>query len=52
MSEMTPIWHQNVTVMSPKNLLVFATVEDQEKWWAFTDLNCGPTDYESGALTN
>ena len=21
-------------------------------WWAHTDLNCGPTDYESAALTN
>ena len=22
------------------------------KWWAVTDLNCGPKDYESSALTN
>jgi len=22
------------------------------KWWAFADLNCGPADYESDALTN
>ena len=21
-------------------------------WWALTDLNCGPNDYESFALTN
>tara|TARA_R110001599_G_scaffold350589_1_gene580932 strand:+ start:14160 stop:14318 length:159 start_codon:yes stop_codon:yes gene_type:complete len=24
----------------------------QEKWWAFPDLNWGPADYESDALTN
>jgi hypothetical protein len=23
-----------------------------KKWWAVTDLNCGPKDYESSALTN
>jgi hypothetical protein len=22
------------------------------EWWAVTDLNCGPKDYESSALTN
>lgn len=22
------------------------------EWWAHQDLNLGPTDYESGALTN
>ena len=24
----------------------------EEKWWPLSDLNTGPTDYESGALTN
>ena len=23
-----------------------------KNWWAVTDLNCGPKDYESSALTN
>ena len=27
-------------------------VERTEKWWPLPDLNWGPTDYESGALTN
>ena len=25
---------------------------DKQKWWAFPDLNWGPADYESDALTN
>ena len=25
---------------------------DRKKWWPLRDLNTGPTDYESGALTN
>ncbi len=24
----------------------------KEKWWAWTDSNCRPADYESDALTN
>jgi hypothetical protein len=24
----------------------------KNEWWAVTDLNCGPKDYESSALTN
>lgn len=27
-------------------------VEDNNFWWAHQDSNLGPTDYESGALTN
>ena len=25
---------------------------DLSKWWALADLNCGPADYESDALTS
>ena len=27
-------------------------VNSLRKWWPLPDLNRGPTDYESGALTN
>lgn len=26
--------------------------KNKESWWAHQDSNLGPTDYESGALTN
>ncbi len=35
-------------IKEPQKLIVFGVCI----WWAHTDLNCGPTDYESAALTN
>ena len=40
----------------PGNLLIKSITaqifEAEKKWWAFPDLNWGPADYESDALTN
>jgi hypothetical protein len=38
----------NVDVRLPPNETIFIA----EEWWAHLDLNQGPTDYESAALTN
>ncbi|KGP66157.1 hypothetical protein A591_A2285 [Acinetobacter baumannii AB5075] len=35
-------------VKKPQKLKVFGVCI----WWAHTDSNCGPTDYESAALTD
>ena len=37
--------------LSVFNLLIFKYFLSL-KWWAHQDLNLGPTDYESAALTN
>jgi hypothetical protein len=42
----------SISAMVLAGRLIGKTMKPKKKWWACTDLNCGPIDYESIALTN
>ena len=44
--------HVLTKIQKQKNHLRLVHVSGCFIWWAQTDLNCRPTDYESAALTN
>ncbi len=45
-------YHLLTSLQKQKNHLRLVHVSGHFIWWAQTDLNCRPTDYESAALTN
>ena len=42
----------SISAMRMARRVISNSMKNREKWWACTDLNCGPFDYESNALTN